>query len=231
MIEAIVLAGGLGTRLREVVPDLPKPMALVAGKPFLEIVLADLARKGVGRVILSIGFMAEKIMSHFGSRYAGMDICYVVENTPLGTGGGVRLAMSECRQDHVFIFNGDTFLDLEIEALERHWQAHRYPIIVGREVPDTSRYGRLLTDNGRVIGFAEKGIFGPGLINAGCYVFGKGQLDAFPLNTEFSLENDYLAKMVLDVRLEVFITLGHFIDIGVPEDYARAQTELAERGK
>lgn len=227
MIETIVLAGGFGTRLREVVPDLPKPMAPVAGKPFLEIVLADLARKGVGRVIMSIGFMAEKIMSHFGNHYAGMDICYVVENTPLGTGGGVRLAMSECMQDHVFIFNGDTFLDLEIGALERYWQAHRCPTIVGREMPDTARYGRLLAENGRVIGFAEKGVVGPGLINAGCYVFCKGQLDSFPLNTKFSLENDYLAKLVPGSTFKVFITGGQFIDIGVPEDYARAQIELA----
>jgi D-glycero-alpha-D-manno-heptose 1-phosphate guanylyltransferase len=226
-MEAIVLAGGFGTRLRQIVPDLPKPMAPVAGRPFLEIVLADLARKGFCRVVLSLGFMAESIQSYFGESYAGMALGYVVEEVPLGTGGGVRLAMVACKQDHVFVFNGDTYLDLEIETVERYWQSHRRPLIVGREVPDTSRYGRLMTDAGRVIGFSEKGVAGPGLINAGCYVFNQGQLDEFPLNTAFSLETGYLSKMVTDAPLDLFITNGHFIDIGIPEDYARAQTELA----
>lgn len=226
-MEAIVLAGGFGTRLRQVVPDLPKPMAPVAGRPFLEILLSDLARKGVRRVVLSLGFMAEKIQSHFGGHFAGMDIVHVVEAVPLGTGGGVRLAMEQCEEDHVFVFNGDTFLDLEVEAVEQHWRNHCNPIIVGREVPDTARYGRLLTEMTRVIGFTEKGVSGPGLINAGCYVFNKGQLDEFPLNMAFSLETGYLAGVVQNKLIDVFVTAGRFIDIGVPEDYVRAQIELA----
>lgn len=226
-MEAIVLAGGFGTRLRQVVPDLPKPMAPVAGRPFLEIVLADLARKGFRRVVLSLGFMAEKIQAYFGDEYSGMALGYVVEEVPLGTGGGVRLAMAACEQDHVFVFNGDTYLDLEVMAVERHWQSHRRPLIVGREVSDTSRYGRLMTNAGQVIGFSEKGVSGPGLINAGCYILNQGQLDEFPLHTAFSLESDYLSKLVMDTPLDLFLTKGHFIDIGIPEDYARAQTELA----
>lgn len=226
-MEAIVLAGGFGTRLRQVVPDLPKPMAPVAGRPFLEIVLADLARKGIRRVVLSLGFMADKIQSHFGEGYAGMALHYVVESVPLGTGGGARLAMDACIEDHVFIFNGDTYLDLEIGAVERHWQNHRRPLIIGREVPDTTRYGWLMTDAGRVIGFSEKGVTGSGLINAGCYVFNHDQLDEFPLNATFSLETDYLARVAKDDPLDLFVTNGRFIDIGVPEDYVRSQTELA----
>ena len=227
MMEAIVLAGGSGTRLRKVVPDVPKPMAPVAGRPFLEIILADLARKGFRRAVLSLGFLADKIQSYFGEEYAGIALVYVVENKPLGTGGGLRLAISACKNDHVFVFNGDTYLDLEVEAVEHQWLNHHRPLIVGCKVPDTTRYGRLMTRAGQVIGFSEKGVSGPGLINAGCYVFSQGQLDEFPLNTAFSLESDYLARMVMREPLDLFVTQGHFIDIGIPEDYARAQTELA----
>jgi D-glycero-alpha-D-manno-heptose 1-phosphate guanylyltransferase len=230
MIEAIVLAGGLGTRLREVVSNLPKPMAPVAGRPFLEILLGHIAQKGIGRVVLSVGFMAEKITAHFGNRFAGMELDYVVETSPLGTGGAVRMAMTKCSQDHVFVFNGDTFLDLETGTVESQWQQHHQPIIVGREVPDTNRYGRLLIDHGRVIGFAEKGGSGPGVINAGCYVLNASQLDAFQPNTAFSLELEYFNKALEEVYFDVYITSGVFIDIGVPEDYARAQIKLAEVG-
>jgi D-glycero-alpha-D-manno-heptose 1-phosphate guanylyltransferase len=227
LMEAIVLAGGFGTRLREVVPDLPKPMAPVAGRPFLEILLTTLASKGFCRVILSLGFMADKVIAHFGEQFAGMELVYEVEDAPLGTGGAVRQALTRCREDHVFVFNGDTYLDLEVGDVEAHWQMHQVPIIVAREVPDTARYGRLDTAQERVIGFLEKGMAGPGLINAGCYVLPVAILNGFALGQTFSLESDFLAKTVGVQRTDLFVTNGHFIDIGVPEDYARAQSELA----
>jgi len=226
-MEAIVLAGGFGTRLRALVPDTPKPMAPVAGKPFLEILLQALAQKGFKRVVLSLGFLAYKVTEHFGARFAGMDLHYVVEDQPLGTGGAVRLALVSCLRDHVFVFNGDTFLDLEVDSVEAAWQADKRPIIVSRQVPDTSRYGRLLTAADRVTGFAEKGASGPGLINAGCYVFARDQLDSFALNHNFSLEADYLAPAVQRIAFKAFVTQGLFIDIGVPDDYLRAQTILS----
>jgi D-glycero-alpha-D-manno-heptose 1-phosphate guanylyltransferase len=226
-MEAIVLAGGFGTRLREVVPDLPKPMAPVAGKPFLEIFLHTLARKGFSRVVLSLGFMAEKISGYFGDQFADMELDYVVEDHPLGTGGALRLALASCKQDHVFVFNGDTFLDLEVDEVERLWQERYHPIIVGRAVPNTARYGRLLTAQGLVTGFSEKGVAGPGLINAGCYVLDRCRLDSFPLLQAFSLETDFLSNVVQQIPVDVFVTEGLFIDIGIPEDYERAQTLLA----
>lgn len=226
-MEAIVLAGGFGTRLRQVVADVPKPMAPIAGRPFLEILLGSLAKKGFSRVVLSLGFMAEKISGHFGSRFAGLNLAYVVEDKPLGTGGATRLAAEACTQDHVFIFNGDTYLNLEVEPLEQQWQKKRHPIVVGRQVPDTTRYGRLVVDGGRITRFAEKGIAGPGLINAGCYVLATDALARFPLNRPFSIETDYLVPEVARAMVEVFVTGGMFIDIGIPEDYARAQTLLA----
>ena len=226
-MEAIVLAGGFGTRLRQLVADVPKPMAPIAGRPFLEILLGSLAQKGFSRVVLSLGFMAENISGHFGPQFAGLDITYVVEDTPLGTGGATRLAATACTQDHVFVLNGDTYLDLEVDLLERQWQAKRHPIVVGRQVPDTTRYGRLVVDGDRITSFAEKGIAGPGLINAGCYVLATDALAQFPVNQPFSIETDYLVPEVARATVEVFVSEGVFIDIGIPEDYARAQTLLA----
>ena len=226
-MEAIVLAGGFGTRLCEAVPDVPKPMAPIAGRPFLEILLSSLARKGFKRIILSLGFMAKTISSHFGKRYAGMELAYVVEESPLGTGGAVRLAMPQCEADHVYVFNGDTYVDLEMEQVERLWQARRNAIIVGREVPDARRYGRLLVSDGLVCGFREKGDTGSGLINAGCYVLSTSQLDDWPVNTPFSLESDYLVRTVAVDSVDFFETSGLFIDIGIPEDFRLAQTLLA----
>jgi len=226
-MEAIVLAGGFGTRLREVVPDLPKPMAPEAGKPFLEILLCSLARKGFTRAVLSLGFMSEKIISHFGDGYAGIDLKYEVESQPLGTGGAIRAALTRCTKDHAFIFNGDTYLDVEADEIERLWQTSQHPVIVVREVPDVERFGSVEMREGRVQRFLEKGNTGPGLINAGCYVMSRDMLNDFPLGKPFSLETDFFAENLQRIRFEGFVTHGRFIDIGVPEDYARAQIELA----
>jgi D-glycero-alpha-D-manno-heptose 1-phosphate guanylyltransferase len=226
-MEAIVLAGGFGTRLKDVIAATPKSMAPIRGRPFLEILLGMLAAKKVQHVVLALGYMAETIRAHFGGSYAGLQLDYVIEEKPLGTGGAARLAMARCSRDHLFVFNGDTYLDLEIAAVEQLWQQRHAPIIVGREVPRTERYGRLIERQGRVVGFAEKDSSGPGVINAGCYVFNRGQLDAYALNIAFSLERDYLGEAVARERFDLFMTRGQFIDIGTPEDLARAQQELA----
>ncbi len=227
-MEAIVLAGGMGTRLRTVVADLPKPMAPVAGRPFLELLLRSLVAQGFSRVILSTGFMAEKISGYFGSCFAGMELDYSSEREPLGTGGAVSQAARLVREDHFFVFNGDTLLDLDALAVDAIWQRRREPVIVAREVEDTARYGRLETDLGHVVRFAEKGQAGPGLINAGCYVFQSDQFSSFEPGSRFSLEIDYLAPLVKRTAVALYVASGLFIDIGVPSDYARAQHLLAE---
>jgi D-glycero-alpha-D-manno-heptose 1-phosphate guanylyltransferase len=227
-MEAVVLAGGFGTRLKKVVPDLPKPMAPIGGRPFLEILLSTLARKGFTRVVLSLGFMSEKIISYFGDNYQGMELIYEVESKPLGTGGAIRAALTHCLADHAFIFNGDTYLDLEVDELESLWRERHNPVIVVREVPDTSRFGRVDMNDGCVTRFLEKGEAGFGLINAGCYLLPKHGLDDFLLGQTFSIETEFFIKYLECVRFEGFITKGRFIDIGVPEDYAFAQIELAE---
>lgn len=225
-LEAVVLAGGLGTRLRALVSDVPKPMAPVGGRPFLEILLEQLASKGFSRVVLSLGHMAQVIRSHFGERYAGMTLVYSVETQPLGTGGALRLALRACTQPAVFVFNGDTFLDLEVAAVAAQWQAGRLPILVAREVPDTARYGRLEIEDGRISVFRDKGVAGPGLINAGCYLLPRELLEGRP-DGPFSLESDFLVTEVQRQPFQVFLTRAQFIDIGVPEDYLRAQQLLA----
>jgi D-glycero-alpha-D-manno-heptose 1-phosphate guanylyltransferase len=227
MTEAIVLAGGFGTRLRHLIGDLPKSMAPVAGRPFLEILLTFLSRKGFKRVILPLGYMAEKIIGHFGNRFAGMTLVYEIEDIPLDTGGAVRMALEHCASDHVFVFNGDTYIELETAEAEARWQARRAPMVVACEVSDTSRYGRLDVAGGRITGFSEKGGSGPGLISCGCYVLPRHCLDEFPPGTPFSLEKDFFSRKAGAGQFDLFVTNGFFIDIGLPEDFARAQTELA----
>jgi Nucleoside-diphosphate-sugar pyrophosphorylase involved in lipopolysaccharide biosynthesis/translation initiation factor 2B, gamma/epsilon subunits (eIF-2Bgamma/eIF-2Bepsilon) len=228
MMEAVVLAGGLGTRLRSVVNNLPKPMAPISGRPFLEIVLAMLARKGFGRVVLSLGHLSDAVVNHFGSDFAGMGLVYEIERTPLGTGGALRRALHRCDTDHALVVNGDTFLDLEATEVEAEWRYGKTPIIVAKELPETSRYGRLDVVDGRVVDFIEKGVPGSGLINAGYYLFPTAIVSRFPPDAAFSLESDFLAKEAAKSGFRVFVSRGLFIDIGVPDDYARAQSELIE---
>jgi D-glycero-alpha-D-manno-heptose 1-phosphate guanylyltransferase len=184
LMEAIILAGGLGTRLRQVVSDLPKPMAPIAGRPFLEILLTFLAR-----VILSVGFMSGKIVEHFGAQYAGMALVYEVEREPLGTGGAIRAALTRCLDDHVFVFNGDTYCDLDVDGLERTWQHSRGPIVVVREVSDTARFGRVEIAGERIAAFREKGVSGTGMINAGCTC-----AECFPSGSKILLGNGISCK-------------------------------------
>jgi D-glycero-alpha-D-manno-heptose 1-phosphate guanylyltransferase len=226
-MEAIILAGGYGTRLREIVSAVPKPMAPIRDKPFLELLLAHLSRQKFKKVIISIGYMGQIISDYFGDHFHGMRLSYVAEDAPLGTGGAIRLSMNKVTDDHVYIFNGDTFLDLEINLVESHWQINKKPILIAREVQDTYRYGRLILSGKNLVGFSEKDTAGSGLINAGCYIFNRCQLDSFDIGSTFSLEKDYLSITSNCILHDVFVTNGKFIDIGIPEDYIRAQSELS----
>jgi D-glycero-alpha-D-manno-heptose 1-phosphate guanylyltransferase len=225
-LEAIILAGGLGTRLSSVVPNLPKPMAPITGRPFLEILLESLYLKGFRSIILSVGYLSEIIIFHFGSRYKEMAISYVVEKTPLGTGGAIREALVRANEDHVYIFNGDTFVDFDINGVECLWNEVRSPIIIGCKATNVERYGKLLIDGKRIIGFSEKGLIGPGIINAGCYVIPVSLACQLPKEDKFSFENNFLSQHVAQGNYYLYLAEGLFIDIGIPEDYLRAQVEL-----
>jgi D-glycero-alpha-D-manno-heptose 1-phosphate guanylyltransferase len=231
LMEAVILAGGFGTRLRQVVSDVPKPMASIGGRPFLEILLQNLIDQRFEHVVLSLGFMADKVSAYFGSNFEGLRLDYTVEDAPLGTGGGLRLAFTRCESDHVHVLNGDTFVDLDFLALERRWEEFRALVMVARWVDDTSRFGRLEMQGDRTVRFLEKGVDGPGLINAGCYVVPTDALNSFPIHQRFSLETDFLVPLAARSGIDVFVSSGRFIDIGVPEDYARAQTIFAQVSK
>lgn len=226
-LEAVILAGGLGTRLRSVAPDLPKVLAPVGGRPFLHHLLHNLARNGFGRIVLSIGYRAGMVMRAVGDTFAGLEISYAREEQPLGTGGGLRLAMAQCHCDHVFVMNGDTFLDADFAAAEDLWRGHGEALVIGCAVPDTRRYGRLAISNDHVTSFQEKGLSGPGIINAGCYVLPSGALESFAPGQAFSLETEFLRPAAARGQLRAAVSNGLFIDIGVPEDYQAAQPLFA----
>lgn len=223
-MQAIVLAGGLGTRLRSVVPDLPKPMAPVAGRPFLAWILDRLVEAGFDRVVLAVGYRHDAIRDHFGQAYRGLPLRYSVEDRPLGTGGAVRLARNQIDADAVFVLNGDTYVDVDYGAMAAaHRRAQASMSIAVHRVADAARYGALEVQDGRVRGFVEKGRTGPGLINAGTYLLCAALVDTLPQGRAFSLEQDLLVPRVGAIRPLAFTAEGLFIDIGVPDDYERAQ--------
>ena len=178
------------------------------------------------RVVLSLGHLAEVVVRHFGNSFSGVELVYEIENAPLGTGGAIRAALGRCHGEAALVVNGDTFLDLELEQLLACWKVKMRPLIVCRLVPDTSRYGRIETAGDRVLSFAEKGRGGPGMINTGHYVFPTKLLKYEHLPLVFSIEADYLARAVTEQNFDAFVTDGQFIDIGIPDDYRRAQREL-----
>ena len=226
-MQAIVLAGGFGTRLRARVADLPKPMAPVAGRPFLEYLLDRLADAGCQRVVLATGHLSERIEAHFGRRYRELDIAYSHEHTPLGTGGAIVQALHALPAEPTLALNGDSWLELDLADFER-WCIHQpeADAMVLRALPDVSRYGSVRLDGERVMAFGEKAGSGPGVINAGIYWLRRRSFAGLDLPTAFSIENDYFAPHVTQLGWRGYVSHGHFIDIGLPEDYDRAQTEL-----
>lgn len=226
MKEAIILAGGFGTRLRSVVGDVPKPMAPIQGEPFLNILLRKLSRAGIERVTLSLGYQAHIISAHYQSEFEGLSLSYIVEGEPLGTGGAIKRCLAKANADPALILNGDTYLEFDLDALTREWEKNGEPIIVARQVNDVGRFGRIEVVDGYVRGFAEKKVSGAGVINAGVYVVPKALVSDFPGRDRFSFEADYLVNAVKRSNFRCFVTSGKFIDIGVPEDYEIAQREL-----
>ena len=228
--EAIVLAGGFGTRLRGIVDDVPKPLAPVAGQPFLAWLLDRLATGGMRRCILATGYLSDVIEQRIGARWQGMEIAYSVEPEPLGTGGAIRLAATRLQGDAAHVLNGDTWLEYDPVALEDTARAAGASMTIAlARVDDVARYGAVDIDNGRVTGFREKGESGPGWINAGCYFLGADALAALPERDAFSFEQDVLQPRVQARAVAAFTATAGFIDIGVPEDYARAQLQFAGR--
>jgi len=227
-MEAILLAGGLGTRLAGRLNGVPKPMAPVAGRPFLEILLSQLKRAGCARVLLSVGHLHTSIQSYFGSSWREMRLDYVIEDSPLGTGGAIRSALSRASEESVLVLNGDTYLQVDYAALldfHRSEDAEMTMAVTRRG--DIARYGGVLVEGKRILGFQEKGQSGPGWINAGAYVLNRNLHWPQSLPDKFSFELDFLSAEIGRRVTAAYQVDGFFLDIGVPEDLDRAQIELA----
>lgn len=228
--EAIILAGGFGTRLREAVPDLPKPMAPVANKPFLAWQLDYLIKLGVSRFILSVGYKAQVIRDYFGEEYQGAAIVYAEETEPLGTGGAIQYALKEAVQERVFILNGDTLCETDLSDLRALNVNNPNGIgIVVKHVDNAGRYGAITFDEQTrlVTNFGEKSSSAPGFINAGIYDIPKNFIFNPNLTVPFSFE----ARVLPDItnrNLFASVAGDFFIDIGITEDFIRAQTEIPQ---
>ena len=226
-MQAIILAGGLGTRLQAACPGIPKVMAPVGSRPFLEILIDYLASEGVQSVILSVGYRHDAILEFFGSRHGAVSIAYAIEDSPLGTGGAIRKALAQVAEDAALVLNGDTFLRVDYRKLVAAHRASGAPLTIAlKQVEDVSRYGSVALSGDRIAGFAEKQAAGPGLINTGVYVVNARIFDGFDLPEAFSFERDFLYRAVDAIAPNGHVVDGYFIDIGVPEDYRRAATDL-----
>lgn len=229
-MQAIILAGGRGTRLQAVCPDLPKVMAPVGSRPFLEILIDYLGREGIESVILSVGYRHEAIVEFFGDRYGCVSISYAIEHQPLGTGGAMRKALAQLSPGPAVVLNGDTFLQADYRKLMAAHRAAKASLTIAlKHVDDVSRYGSVALSGDRIVGFSEKQAAGPGVINTGVYVLGADIFDGYDLPESFSFERDFLYRAPGVIAPHGHLVDGYFIDIGIPEDYRRAIAELPLR--
>ena len=226
-MEALVLAGGFGTRLRSVIQDIPKPMAPIFNKPFLAYLLSYLSANNVTRVVVCTGYKHEVVEHYFGTAYAGMDIVYSVETEPLGTGGAVARAMQFIQGDACLVLNGDTFFNVDLNNLVAAHMRHNADVTIAlKPMTDFSRYGTVVRQGSRVTCFEEKKYCAQGEINGGVYYIKKSKLLSADFPEKFSLEKDFLEPGAHSCAMVGFVEDGYFIDIGIPEDYERAQREL-----
>ena len=228
--EAIILAGGLGTRLKEIVSDVPKPMAKVNEQPFLFYLLRFLKFYEFHKVVLAVGYGKEVIIDSLGEKFLGMSINYSVEESLLGTGGGLKQALQFCEEENVLVLNGDSFFDIDLLELYEFHKNHEADLSLSlRKVEDASRYGTLLINNDcRILSFQEKkNTKDQGLINAGIYLLNKNSfLRNCPVEKSFSLEKDFFEPMTTELKMFGKVFSSYFIDIGIPEDYKKAQNDF-----
>ncbi|PID94031.1 MAG: D-glycero-D-manno-heptose 1-phosphate guanosyltransferase [Bacteroidetes bacterium] len=230
--EAIILAGGFGTRLQKVVRDVPKPMAHIAGRPFLEYQLDYLIAQGIRRVIFSLGYLPEVIMSHFGDSYGSLHLCYAIEPEPLGTGGAIAFAAKQVEGEAFWVFNGDSLFEVDLQKMERfHFERHTDFTLALRAVDDVSRYGAVETDEmGIITRFQEKDtVPRKGVINGGIYLVNGASFLGNAPEGKFSVEKTFFMPDDRPLSMAGIVSNGYFIDIGIPEDYQRAQHEFLQR--
>jgi len=226
-MDALILCGGKGTRLATIVNEIPKPLALVAGRPFLDYLLDYLSKfEQITRVILATGYLANQFESYYGCISRGIPILYSVEDIPVGTGGAIVMAMRRYRiQEPFFIFNGDSFIDADLDRLTMILEDKAALLGLSLfKIADASRFGTVLCSSGKAISFTEKsGLSTPGLINAGVYIASPAAFDTWRnLDKFLSLEQEILPVLVRGGSVSVIETGSRFIDIGTPETYLAA---------
>ena len=235
-MEVIVLAGGLGTRLRSVVHEIPKCLAPVGSRPFLGYLLDWLGKYPVTHVVFSVGYLREQVISYVEGRQWPFEYDFAVEESPLGTGGGIRLALEKCRENHVFVVNGDTFFPVDLNAMP---SAHAVTLAL-KPMKDFDRYGTVSCHTERsecisgdslvpsglgmtIAAFHEKAHCEEGLINGGVYLLDRSRLDLSSLPEKFSFEKEVLEPGAAIGEIGGWVSDAYFIDIGIPEDYQKAQ--------
>jgi len=222
-MDVIILAGGAGTRLKEVISDIPKPMAPVRNKPFLEYVLDWLSQySSVERIILAVGYKSEVIIQYFGDSFKNIPLSYSNDPEPLGTGGAVLNALEHCCSDTVLIINGDTYFPVNIDSFkEFHDNEGGMVSIALKKMHDFDRYGTVEVKQSTITKFNEKKYAEEGLINGGIYIIAKDRFENKNYPAKFSFEKDVLEKQVTQNVLKGKVFDEPFIDIGIPEDYAK----------
>jgi len=225
--EAIVLAGGLGTRLQGVVSDLPKPMAPIGTRPFLAYLLDYLKKYEIKKVVLAVGYKYESIENYFGPEYRSMKLVYAVEKEPLGTGGGIANALKFTEQNEVFLLNGDSFFNVDLPRLFHHHNQTKADLTLSlKAMQNFDRYGTVKMDKTRITEFTEKMPVEQGFINGGVYILNRKLIEQAHLPKKFSFEKEVMESGVHQFNMQAYVSDGYFIDIGIPKDYRRAMHEL-----
>lgn len=225
--QAIILAGGLGTRLSSTVPGLPKCMAPVAGRPFLFYVINYLRSQGINEFIFSLGYKHEIIEDYLQDNFTGLEYTCTIEKEPLGTGGAIRLACQHANTEQVLIANGDTVFKIEVDKfLKTHHDSMSACTLALKPMKEFERYGAVeLNSDNSIKRFSEKRYVESGLINGGLYLLNRSQFLSLEFPGKFSFEKDYLESTT--EKLMGYVDDGYFIDIGIPEDYQKAQEDFA----
>jgi D-glycero-alpha-D-manno-heptose 1-phosphate guanylyltransferase len=227
--EAIVLAGGLGTRLRAAVPDLPKCMAPVNGRPFLSYIIDYYSSLGVEKFIFALGYKHEVIVGWIKKQYPALNVEYAIEKEPLGTGGAIQLAVEKAREKDLLIINGDTLFKIDLPMLTSFHEKNASACTLAlKPLKDFERYGVVeINEEGLITRFKEKKHYQEGLINGGAYLLNVGRFRQQKRPSVFSFEKDYLERCYTFMPMYGCVQEGYFIDIGIPEDFEKAQTDLA----
>lgn len=228
--DCIILAGGMGTRLQSVVADKPKCLAEINGKPFLSYLCQHLKKFHFNTIVFSVGYKKEMVIDYVKSHPDEFPFAYAFaeENEPLGTGGAILNAMPLCLTEDVFVVNGDTFYDVDLDAMHAFQKSKMADCTLAlKPMLNADRYGLVqIDDQETIIGFEEKRSGASGLINGGVYCIFKPSFLNIPFPNKFSFEKEYLEKLLSERSFVGFVQDRYFIDIGIPEDYERAQAEL-----